>query len=187
MADQYRIEIDLNSRRLGVEGPKEFVETTFERLLPLVADAAPVTKKRAATKRSRAVQKSMDNAGSNGRTKKTRGREVQRLTDLNLRGAGDVEPLDVWFSKYGPKTHYERNLVFTSYLVRAGHTVTADHIYTCYYELGESTPTAFFQSLRDTASRRKWLAVDDLDDITVTINGENYLLDLAKRATANVV
>ena len=54
-------------------------------------------------------------------------------------------------------------------------TITPDHVFTCYRDVGVKVPAALVQSLRDTANRRGWLDTANTNDLKVTTPGMNYL------------
>jgi hypothetical protein len=99
------------------------------------------------------------------------------VKDLNLRAQGDIPSLRDFFKTKAPNGFAEQNAVFAYYLVKSKEvsSVGANHIYTCYKEVGQRVPGAFLQSLKDTARRQGWLDTSDLEDIRVTTIGENFV------------
>jgi hypothetical protein len=99
------------------------------------------------------------------------------VKDLDLRAQGNIPSLRDFFKTKLPSGFAEQNALFAYYLVKSKEMspVGANHIYTCYKEVGQRVPGAFQQSLKDTARRQGWLDTADLLDIKVTTIGENFV------------
>jgi len=89
----------------------------------------------------------------------------------------DATGLKKFFSEKRPKTKYENNAVFVYFLQKEQKItkITLNHIYTCYKLVNIKVPKALKQSLIDTAFHKKYLLTTDLNNITVTIVGENFV------------
>lgn len=97
------------------------------------------------------------------------------LTDLNLRPRGKPSLKD-FASKYSIKSGEELSLLIVYYLKEElKETVTVNHIYTCYKELGNKIPQYFKQTLTNQKNRKNWIDVDDWNDIKYTTPGMNYM------------
>lgn len=97
------------------------------------------------------------------------------ITDLNLRPKGKAS-LKEFAAKYVIKSGEELSLLIVYYLKEElKETVTANHIYSCYKELGNKIPQYFKQTLSNQKNRKNWIDVDDWNDIKYTTPGMNYM------------
>jgi hypothetical protein len=75
-----------------------------------------------------------------------------------------------------PKTAFEKNVVAVHWLKSAGvKTIGPDQVYTCYKDAAWRIPTGLYNSLAVTASKKGWLNTADMNQITVTTQGENLI------------
>lgn len=65
-------------------------------------------------------------------------------------------------------------------LIIGEQNIGANHIYTCYMDLGSKFPSNMRQSLADTKSRKGWIDTSNMNDIRVSTIGENAIIDLKK-------
>lgn len=100
----------------------------------------------------------------------------QIVQTLNLKPTGKIFLVD-FFKKYPTTNNLERNLVFVYYLekILEEKSIGINHIYTCYKEVGQKVPNNLYQSIVDTKKRKGWIESSDMDNITISIVGENYL------------
>ena len=97
------------------------------------------------------------------------------ITDLNLRPKGKPSLKD-FAAKYVIKSGEELSLLIVYYLKEElKETVTVNHIYSCYKELGNKIPQYFKQTLTNQKNRKNWIDVDDWNDIKYTTPGMNYM------------
>ena len=103
------------------------------------------------------------------------------ITELNLSPSGK-DSLKNFMSKYKVSSGAEYNLVFVYYLQKiiGEKNIGANHIYTCYMNLGSKFPSNIRQSLADTKSRKGWINTSNMNDIRVSTIGENAIIDLKK-------
>ena len=107
------------------------------------------------------------------------------VKDLNLKKDGKTPSLRDFHSQKQPKEFAEHNALFVYYLSKVKELtgITPNHIYTCYKEVNQRVPGAFYQSLLDTTRRKGWLDTSNTEDIKVTTVGENFVEhDLPKKA-----
>jgi hypothetical protein len=99
--------------------------------------------------------------------------QLSIIKDLDLKNPS----LRDFYTEKSPRTFFERNAVFVYYLQRLKETqeITPDHIFTCYKEVKERVPGAFYQSILDTRVKKGWLDTTDMNDIKVTTVGENFV------------
>lgn len=107
------------------------------------------------------------------------------VKDLNLRPVGKVSLRDFVAEKQ-PTDNMGRTVVAIYYL---SHTlnldeIQADHVFTCYREMGWKLPSGNFRNhLYVTASRKGWIDTSNMDRISLTAGGINHVEhDLPKAA-----
>lgn len=174
---QTKIRIDLDQGIVEAEGSETFVKSVYHdfkqvlstRVLPK-APTVPKPKARKAPKQDPETQP----------TPKGKGRKKKRpspslVKDLDLRPNGK-EALGDFFSRYEPKSNFEKNLIFIYWLREIADVpvINVNHVYTCYREIPVSAPKAFYQSLIDTSNKKGWIDTADIADIKVTVGGVNY-------------
>lgn len=106
----------------------------------------------------------------------------QIIQTLNLKPIGKKN-LVAFFKEYPAKNNFECNLVFVYYLekILGEKSIGINHIYTCYKEVGQKVPGNIYQSIVDTRKSKGWIESANMDSITVSVVGENYLeYDLKK-------
>jgi hypothetical protein len=97
------------------------------------------------------------------------------LIDLNLRPK-DRMSLKDFAEKYSIKSGEELTLMIVYYLKEIlNETVTLNHIYSCYKELGKKIPQYFKQTLTNQKNKKNWINVDDWNNIKFTIPGMNQM------------
>lgn len=180
-----KVKINLKEGYLELEGSEEFVSKyleLFESKLQAITvsagnldnnedvdkgDVSPKPKTRKTSKK-----KSIKTTPG----KKTLTRQPKQLMDLNLRPKGK-EPLKDFYAKYDVKTNFEKNVSFTYYLTKVINIkgITIDHIYTCYKETDQKVPENIYQSLADTKKHKGWIDTTNMEDIKLSIQGENYM------------
>ena len=106
--------------------------------------------------------------------KQTRGPTVQK--DLDLRPKGKTSLTEFAESKE-PKNNDDKNVVSVFYLRRIAdtETVSIDHVFTCYREMGWREPANLANSLAITASKKGYLDTSTLEDIKLTPAGRNHV------------
>lgn len=150
--------IDLSSRESNSLSPNRSVSD------------APIASKEEVTTKTQKPKES--------RTRRKKKETYSIVKDLNLYGDDLLPSLKEFYEGYDPQTNYERNLVFVSYLktINSDMEVTLDHIYSCYSHLdGVRIPVALYQSLAETSSDKGWLDTTSMNNITITIPGQNHL------------
>jgi hypothetical protein len=99
------------------------------------------------------------------------------VADLNLRPAG-IESFEAFAkSKGAPAANAERVLLCVFWLrqVAGLGKVSPDHLYTCFTQLRWKVPSDLRNTLSWIASKKGWLVTSDMNDIQLTIPGENYV------------
>lgn len=98
------------------------------------------------------------------------------LNDLNLYPT-DKENLKDFYGKYLSKTFFENNLLYVFYLEKTLKIseISVDHVYTCYKKTGQKVPGNLYQSLADTRKLKGWIDTKNMNDLKVSIQGENYV------------
>ncbi len=119
-----------------------------------------------------------DDSDTKKLTKKTKTNETYKLDpDINLWKTDTKQGLRDFYNEKAPSSGYECNVVFVYYLQKnAGvEKINPNHIYTCYKEVVRAYPNALRQNLIDTKRDKGWISTSDINAITLTSKGENYV------------
>ncbi|MBB6329829.1 hypothetical protein HNP24_000779 [Chryseobacterium sediminis] len=97
------------------------------------------------------------------------------ISSLNLISKGSLSLKD-FFGQFVTKNNFENNIVILSYLKNEmkEENVGVNHIYTCYKNLGIKVPS-IKQSLFDTKHRKGWIDTSNIEDLKITVAGENFM------------
>ena len=116
--------------------------------------------------------------------KKKKGNALPSVVkDLNLYPKDSVSLKD-FYSGFDPKNNKEQNLIFVYYLSQTVKVIaiSVDHIFTCYRDVNIAVPESLDQSLRNTSFHKGWINTADINNVTLTTPGLNYLEQtMAKR------
>ena len=117
------------------------------------------------------------------KTKATSKGTLSLVNTLNLNPSNEKSLKD-FFSQFLSKTFFEKNLLFIYYLERLLHVdgIGINHIYTCYKNAGEKVPGNLYQSLVDTKNQKGWIESKEINNLRITIAGENYVEHDFKKA-----
>lgn len=156
-----RLKIDWNNGILEVEGEESFVREIYNEYKEQLRGPAP-----------RAVTEVPSRPVAHKRKE-----SYQIVKDLDLSGRDGKESLKSFYAKKAPETALERNTVFTYYLQKISGMkgVNANHLFTCYKDVGEKIPSALRQSIIDTSFKKGWIDTKSMDDITLTTHGETLV------------
>lgn len=122
---------------------------------------------------------------------KSKGSENYKpIQTINFHPEGKQSLEEFFLSKMTDKksgSQMEICLVFAYYLQKILElkNISPAHIYTCYIEVKISCPTALKQVLANTATRKGWLDVSNINDISVPISGENEVNYKLPRSKSN--
>jgi hypothetical protein len=132
------------------------------------------TRRRARGKAAATASEGASAAGTAPRRRSTAtGPSIDK--NLNLRPAG-VESLADFAASKNPTSDHERSLVAVYWLTRIAEVkATIDAVYTCYKDRKWVVPTNLRNALPLTASKKGWLITENLDDIKVSVPGENHV------------
>jgi hypothetical protein len=178
-----KLKIDISTGTLEIEGEEAFVRNIYDDFKDRLACLSSI--ERAQTPRS--AGKDADNprppSKASKSTSKPRGSGAKGkvsysfVKDLDLSSKNGSVALKPFFTEKAPGTAMEKNAVFVYYLERLSKTtgITANHVYTCYKHVGVPVPGALRQSLLDTAHLKGWIDTKSMDDIRLSIHGENYV------------
>lgn len=178
--DNVRIVIRIGEAVVEVEGPQSYVD---KKLQDPDSFGALITKisgieKLGLRKRERKATTAKETKTQKPRRKRD-GYEI--VKDLSLVAEGDKPSLKGFYSEKGPRSNYERNVVFCYYLrkIKEIKPIGINHVYTCYKEVNQRVGDLIV-SLSET-SAKGWLDTSNMDDIGLPIRGENYVeYDLPK-------
>jgi hypothetical protein len=105
------------------------------------------------------------------------------VPDLNLHPT-DKPHLKAFYEEKKPADQMEQLAVFVYYLIKVLKVsgLGANHLYTCFKEVGQRVPKNILQSVQNTKARRGWLDASDPTDIHINTIGENVVEhDLPKK------
>ena len=169
-----KITLKVGEATIEVEGSESYVDKklkepdSFDGLITKVAGIkTPILPKKKKGKPG------VEKEGKTKRPSKVESYEI--VKDLILNAEGDKPSLKEFYSKKGPKSNYEHNVVFCYYLlkIREIKQIGINHVYTCYKEVKQRIPVLGV-SLSET-SKKGWLNTSDMTDIKITPRGENYV------------
>lgn len=97
--------------------------------------------------------------------------------NLNLYSEGDKPSLEDFMKDYAANSNPPRYLLFTHYLknIKGIEKVGPNEIYTCLKRLGGIKIPNIEQGLWDTSSKKGWLDTSSIDDVGITVAGENAI------------
>ena len=109
------------------------------------------------------------------KTKSSGNQSYNLISSLDLVSKGKMSLKD-YFGQFITKNNFEYNIVILNYLKNEIHeeNVGVNHIYTCYKHLSIKVPS-LKQSLFDTKHRKGWIETANLDDLQITVAGENFM------------
>lgn len=120
-----------------------------------------------------------------GARKRSQQKESYRIVGgLDLAGNAERLSLRKFCEEKFPESGQDFNAVAVYYLQRILKVegITVEHIYTCYKDTSTKMPGAFRQSLLDTSNRTGNIDTKNMNDIVITITGENFVEhDLPRR------
>ncbi|WP_417834447.1 hypothetical protein [Thalassospira xiamenensis] len=98
--------------------------------------------------------------------------------DLDLRG------LEEFYSKYAPSNNNEKILLFVFYLKEIMNIaqVSSNDVFTCFKKMNQKIPKAYVQAFIDTRGQKGFVKYESLDDIELSINGQNFVQFDMKKA-----
>ena len=98
------------------------------------------------------------------------------VRDLDLRPKEKQSFKDFAATK-SPESNHERSAVSVYWLTQIADVsgVTIDHVYTCYKEANWKVPPNLANSLAVTANKKGWLNTEDMQNLRVTVPGENLV------------
>lgn len=170
--DKARISIKVGETVVEIEGSEKYVEGklkdphSIDGLLSKVGvnkvgkSAIPKRGKKTTTKRK-------------GKRKET----YQIVKNLDLAGGKSKISLKAFYKEKNPSKYFEKNAVFAYYLKKIAkiQNINRNHIYTCYKDVKSKGPENLNQSLLDTAHHKGWIDTSNMDDMQVSIRGENFV------------
>lgn len=114
--------------------------------------------------------------GKKSKSKSSPKNPLSLVNTLNL-NPPEGKSLKTFFGEFSSKTFLEKNLLFVYYVERELKidNIGQNHIYTCYKNVGEKVPGNLYQSLVDTKNLKGWIESKDINNLKITIAGENYV------------
>lgn len=173
-----KLKIDLKQGVVEVEGTEEFVAKIYADFKERVTKPASSDLDSGSEHKGDTSPKS-GNGGEKKRPSaaKNKTKTPTFVKELNLQKSGSQPSLKDFISPFDAKSAFAWNLLFVYYMVKneRSRPITLDHVYTCYKAVGVKPPSAFYQSLIDTANKKGWLNTDNIEDISLSLIGENYV------------
>ena len=118
-----------------------------------------------------------NNTQNNSNPKKTKSslQSYSLITSLNLNPKGKKSLKD-YFAQFSTKSNFEKNIVILTYLSSelGEKNIGVNMIYTCLKHLGLKIPN-IKQSLFDTKNRKGWIDTANVEDLKITVSGENFM------------
>jgi hypothetical protein len=193
-----KLHINLQQGVIDVEGEEGFVKDVYQHFRDLLVkpekgeDSTHIEKSE-----SGKTSNSEDEAPSRKAVlKRARTVKVVKSSDPDAPKPGkyvpsldktlDLSKLNDFTSKHAIKTQVERILAYATFLrdVLGKETCTCDQIFTCYKSEREKMPKAFVQAFRDASKKNGYIDFDSINKISVSIMGDNHMLDLASKVDA---
>jgi hypothetical protein len=172
-----RIKIDVANGIFEAEGDEKFLSSLYADFKQGLAQAQ---KQLMSSGENLEKKNTPGDANGDKKASKTANRRKESYSivkDLDLSSKDGKRTLRGYYTEKQPSTGMERATMFVYYLKKfAGiDSISPDHIYTCYKEVGVPVPKALKQSLLDTAFRKGSIDTSDLNNITLTTVGENMV------------
>jgi hypothetical protein len=145
---------------------------------PHPTEQASRSSKESAKQKAAKVDATPNTAPKNGtvkkNSKKTGGPRI--VTDLNLRPNGKSSLRD-FVTEKGPNDNQKRFAVIIYYLQKKISTKNIDenHIYTAFKDIGVKVPLNIEGALSVAAKRKGWIDTSNLNDVKMTVGGENFV------------
>jgi hypothetical protein len=144
---------------------------------PGAADPGDGTSASAEKRRRRQAKAPASKAGgakSAARAKLGAAPTLDKALDLRPKGKQSFKD---FVDEKKPATVSERNAVAVYYLekVAAVGKVNVNQVYTCFKEAGWRLPAYPRNALQVTASTKGWINTSDMDDMTMSPRGENFV------------
>ena len=113
---------------------------------------------------------------SNGKGKSPKKTGLSILKDLNLTPSNDISLKDFAEQKK-PSNQSQKCLISVYYLQNklSIDSISTNHVYTCFKNLGWRIPANLNNALQFTASTEGWLDTSSMVKISVTTIGENFV------------
>ena len=174
-----RIKINLTEGVFEVEGSEKFVVEIYEGFKKELIN----TEKKQNLLPKFSKKQIIDSSKKDTQTKKKRKSSTSKrkptlVKDLDLMGGKKGLSLKSFVEKYEPlKSGMEWNTLFVYYLEKILEIkdIGVDHIYTCYKDINQKSPSSIYQNLIDTARNKATINTSSIDDIKITVQGENFV------------
>lgn len=160
----------------GVSIDKEVDSETAQQIVSLVIGGRSSRSKKG-RKSARPTRSSESVKGKRPGGSKRKRTSLGTVKDLGFWPEGKSAFEDV-VAERKPTTHQERIVVAVHWLrneagLESG--ITASHLNSCYRNAGWRRPSDLKNALATTAAKKGWLDTSDMDNITLTASGEDYV------------
>ncbi len=181
-----KLNINLSQGSVEAEGSEEFVMNIYNDFKDRMGNVSyspqntGQQKQPPANESAKSRKSKIPNSKNNSRKsvkapkKKTVSKAYSLCKNLNIYEEGEKPSLADFLNDYNVTSNQTRNLLFVHYLkeIKEEEKVGIDEIYTCYKMLNLKIPK-IEQGLFNTANRTGWLDTASLEELTITLAGEN--------------
>lgn len=169
----------------GIKAMAAAVNKTFESRRVIVSRPAPLEFETAQEDElvddeyDEVLDSDVFDSTDNGSAKKKRVRKPPNMSlvkDLNLRPSGK-QSLREFFEAKKPSNQWSQIVVFVYYLekILEVESISPNHVYTCFKDVGKRAPKDTPQAIRNAASRKEYIDSSDQDKLRMTVPGENFI------------
>lgn len=166
--------------------PDNLQEKVFSYLLTDQVDFTIADEPREAIQDEEVIAKPVKKGSLSANKKNGHKLSVQIVKDLNLKPTGTKTLIDFVTEKQ-PKSNVQKTTVFVYYMQKILNisSITIDHIYTCYKELGVKVSENLDQNLRDCSSSKFGYIDYKSGTCSMTVRGDNLVEhDLSPKTNA---
>lgn len=175
-----RIKFETAGLTFEVEGSEDFVRDAYKRFkddisaLPHseIQSVHPTVSRTTSASKSKKTSK-----GQKIKNIKPKEKKLQSRTTFTFINDKAFLKLSDFYSKKEVSSSLKRNAVFVYFLQKVSkiNGITINHVYTCYKTLKLKPPTNLYQSLIDTKNKHNFIDTKDMENITLTHHGENFV------------
>jgi hypothetical protein len=159
------------------ELPEPLQQKAFDVLIDVFLHGHPQTNSKPMIPSQDKIQ---EQSSKKNKTRPSTKETLNIVKDLNLGGNSSAQSFKQFVKEKDPKgvlSAMKFNAVAVYYLkkILENEQIGINHIYTCYKEVGKRTPAALQQSIRDTSSREGTIDTKSMENIKITVRGENLV------------
>jgi hypothetical protein len=196
MENATKLAINLSEGTVQVEGSEEFVRFIYQDFRDSLSKQVVVRPFSARSieanstpplleGESKAPKRSARKTSTSGSSEKQRSVIYKPKFNTQL----DLSGLEQLFDEWKPENNFEKILIFAAFLRDKLNIApcSADDIYTCFATLNRKgktkIPEAFVQAFRDAQHRTHYIEFKSLQEIEITIPGDNRLNEKSRQGS----